>query len=207
MENDKAQVGAHSLIAPFLFENKEGSSMEKAIISGQYLAKCFDKYGNLKWEDTAKNVVTDLGANLILDGAFGGAQNTAYFLGLISSVGYTGIPVVADTMLSHASTGHVWNEAGNGANFPLWSTPAANARGTIVWAAANARAKTLNAAISFTIATTGGTIKGCFIVTGTGAIATNADTGGTLYSAGVFSGGDRVLQVADVLTVSYSTSL
>lgn len=176
-------------------------------ISGKYVAKCFDKDGNLKWEDTIDNVVTDVGANLLLDGALGAVQNTAYFLGLISSVGYTGIPVVADTMASHASGGHVWVEAGNGSNYPLWSTPGSDARATLTWSAAGSRAKAIASAASFIFAGTGGTIKGCFIVTGSGAVATNASTAGTLLSAGVFTGGDKVVQVADTLAVSYTLTI
>lgn len=172
-------------------------------LKGQYHAKCFDKNGNLKWEDTIDNVVTDVGANQLLDSAFGSGPVAGPFLGLISSVGYTGVPVVADTMSSHAT----WAEAGNGSNFPNWSTPASNARGTMSFAAAAARAKALSAAISFIIATNGGTVKGCFVVFGTGAVATNNNTSGVLYSAGLFTGGDKVVAVSDTLQVSYSTSV
>jgi hypothetical protein len=179
---------------------------EHSGVHGKFIAKCYDKNGNLKWEDTINNVVTDVGANFLLDGAFGAAQNTKFYLGLISSVGYTGIPIAADTMASHATTDHVWVEAGNGSNYPTWSTPASNARQTIVWAAANARAKALNAALSF-VMDHDGTVEGCFVVTGSAAVTTNANTSGTLYSAGVFSGGAKVLQAADTLTVSYSTSV
>lgn len=180
---------------------------EETKIHGQFFVQCFDKDGKLKWEDTIDNVITDVGANQLLDSAFGSGPVAGPFLGLISSVGYTGIPVVADTMASHASGGHVWVEAGNGSNFPLWSTPASNARGTMTWAAAATRAKALSAAISFIIATTGGTVKGCFVVFGTGAVSTNNSTAGVLYSAGVFTGGDKIVAVADTLNVSYSTAL
>ena len=181
--------------------------IERVIAHGRYFAQCFDKNGKLKWEEGFDNVVTDVGANLMLNQAFGAAQNTLFFLGLISSVGYTGIPVVADTMASHAATNHVWVEAGNGSNYPTWSTPSTNARATITWSAASGRAKAIASAASFVFATNGGTVKGCFIVTGSGAVATNNDTNGTLYSAGVFTGGDRVVQVADTLNISYSTSV
>lgn len=184
-----------------------GSMQEKMGVKGVYAVKCFDKDGNLKWEDSIKNTVTDLGANQLLNSAFGAGPIAGPFMGLISSVGYTGIPVVADTMASHASGGHVWVEAGNGSNFPLWSTPATNARGAMTFAAASARAKSLTGAISFVIATTGGTVKGCFVVFGTGAVATNNDTNGVLYSAGVFDGGDKIVAVADTIQVSYTTSL
>lgn len=183
------------------------SSNEQAHARGIYTAKCYDKDGNLKWEDTFENVVTDLGANLMLNTFLGGSQNTTYFLGLISSVGYTGIPVAADTMASHSSVGHVWNEAGNGVNYPEWSTPTSNARAAITWNAAATRSKAIASAASFIFANYGGTVKGCFIVTGSGASATNNNTSGTLYSAGVFSGGDKVVGIGDTLDVSYSTSV
>lgn len=185
-----------------------GGGMAEALrVKGKYFAQCFDKNGKLKWEDTIDNVVTDVGANQLLDSAFGAGPVAGPYLGLISSVGYTGIPVVADTMSSHNSTNHVWVEAGNGSNYPTWSTPASNARGTMTFSAANARAKALTAAISFVIATNGGTVKGCFVVFGTGAVATNNNTSGVLYSAGVFTGGDKVVADGDTLNVSYSTSV
>jgi hypothetical protein len=181
-----------------------GSGMaEKAGAKGQYHAKCFDANGNLKWEDDINNVVTDEGANQLLDSAFGAGPVAGPFLGLISSVGYTTPPAVGNTMASHSG----WAEAGNGVNYPNWSTPTSNARATITFAAAAARAKALSAVASFVIATNGGTVKGCFIVFGTGAVATNNNASGKLYSAGLFSGGDKVLGVGDTLQVSYSTSV
>jgi hypothetical protein len=172
-------------------------------LKGKYIAKCFDKDGNLKWEDTIDNVVTDVGANQLLDSAFGSGPIAGPYLGLISSVGYSTPPAVGNTMSSHSG----WNEAGNGVNYPNWSTPASNGRGTVTFAAASGRSKALSAAISFVIATNGGTVKGCFIVFGTGAVSTNNNTSGVLYSAGLFTGGDKVVAIADTLQVSYSTSV
>ena len=173
-------------------------------LKGQYCVQCFDKDGNLKWEDTADNVVTDVGYNQLLNSAFGAGPVAGPYLGLISSVGYTGIPVVGDTMSSHASSNHAWVEAGNGTNYPNWSTPTSNARALISFAAASGKAVALSSPASFVIATNGGTLKGLFIVMGTGAVATNNNTSGVLLSAGVFTGGDKVLQVADTLNVSYT---
>jgi hypothetical protein len=178
---------------------------ERVVIGGRFHFTYREK-GKIVWQSSLKNTVMDVGANYALDQIFGGAQNTAYFMGLISSVGYTGIPVVGDTMASHASANHVWVEAGNGSNFPLWSTPAADARATLTWAAAGTRSKALSAAAAFTFAGTGGTVKGAFIVTGPSAVATNNNTGGTLFCAGVFSGGDQVVSVGGTLSVSYSLS-
>ena len=173
-------------------------------LGGVYEVECIGVDGKLKWKDTIKNTITDVGANYVLDHAFGGAQNTAYYLGLISSASYTVPPAVGNTMASHSG----WYEAGAASTyFPNWSTPASNARAAVTWNAAGSRAKAIASAAQFIIATNGGTIKGCFIVTGSGAVATNADTGGTLYSAGTFTGGDRVVIVGDTVNVSYSTTL
>ena len=158
-----------------------------------------------KWRDTIHNVVTTVGKNHMLDNYLAGSSFTQVgpYLGLISSVGYAAGPVAGDTMSSHTG----WAEAGNGTNYPLWSTPASNARATAAWSAASAGAKALSAALQFTIATTGGTVKGAFLVLGSGAVATNNSTAGTLFSAGTFTGGDKIVSPPDILSVSWSLAI
>jgi hypothetical protein len=169
-------------------------------LKGTYSIKCYDKQGRLKWYDTIDNLVTTVGKNLALDTLLAGSSYsvTGPYMGLISSVGYSEI-VAGDTMASHAG----WAEAGSGTDYPLYN----GTRKTCVFSAAAAGAKALSSALSFTIETTGGTIKGCFIVLGTGAVATIADTGGVLLSAGLFTGGDKVVSVSDVVNVSYSLGM
>lgn len=178
-----------------------GGAAECGHIIGVYSAVCIGPDGKVKWEAEAPNTVCTAGKNLALDTFLAGSGYTVTgpYLGLISSVGYSAT-AAADTMSSHAG----WNEAGNGSNYPLWSTPASNARASTSWSSAAAGAKALSSAASFVIATTGGTVKGCFIVFGSGAVATNNNTSGTLLSAGVFTGGDKVVGVGDTLNVSYS---
>ncbi|MFA6039894.1 MAG: hypothetical protein WC733_00140 [Methylophilus sp.] len=148
-----------------------------------------------KWVDTVPNTVTTVGKNYLLDnGLAGSAFTAAFYLGLISSVTYTAISA-ADTMSSHTG----WVEAGS-ANVPIYSQ---SARPTAAWSSASAGSKAFSSALSFTIATTGGTVKGCFLTT----VATKDGTTGTLYSAGLFSGGDKVVAVADTLNVTYTASL
>ena len=65
--------------------------------------------------------------------------------------------------------------------------------------------KAASASASFSI-TGSGTVKGGFLVLGSGASATVDNTGGTLYSAGLFSGGDRAVVNGDTLNVSYTAS-
>jgi hypothetical protein len=176
---------------------------ESAHAEGRYFAQCFDKDGNLKWEDFIENTVMTEGKNVMLDAALAGSSYTVVgpYMGLISSVSYSAI-VAGDTAAQINGT-NGWKEAGSSTNFPLYTTP----RKTCAWSAASAGAKALSAALSFPIITTGGTIKGAFIIFGTGATSVIAATTGVLYSAGLFSGGDKVVAPSDVVSVSYSTSL
>jgi hypothetical protein len=171
---------------------------EPARASGKFIVECRDKRGRLKWRDTIENVVATVGKNLALDTYLAGAAYTVVgpYMGLISSVDWSAVNA-ADTMTSHAG----WKEAG-ATNAPTYTAP----RKTCAWNAAAAGAKALSAALAFTM-TGPGTVKGCFIVYGTGALTTIDNTAGTLYSAGVFTGGDKVVVATDVLNVSYSTSL
>ena len=143
---------------------------------------------------TAPNVVTDVGARFVLDnGLAGSAYTAAFFLGLISSVTFTAV-AAADTMASHAG----WGEAGL-AIAPAYSE---TTRRTAAWAAASARSKALSAGLVFTF-TAAGTVKGCFLTT----VSTKDGITGTLYSAGLFSGGDQPVVNTNTLTVSYTASL
>ena len=172
-----------------------GSIVKKYV---EHLQANYEKMTYVKDVDTIQNVVTTLARNAMLDSALAGSNFsvTGPFMGLISSVGYTGVPVIGDTMSSHAT----WVEAGSASNFPLYTAP----RKTCVWSAATNSAKALSAALSFVCITTGGTVKGAFLVFGTGAVSTIADTNGILLSAGLFTGGDKTIGVADTLQVSYT---
>jgi hypothetical protein len=100
-------------------------------------------------------------------------------------------------MASHGT----WTEAGT-TNAPTYTGP----RKTCAWSAAAAGSKALSAALSFAITGTG-TVKGCFIVLGSGAVSTIDSTAGTLYSAGLFTGGDKAVVNTDTLNVTYTASL
>jgi hypothetical protein len=178
---------------------RKGDDGEAVGLKGKYFFKCFDKGGTLKWEDTIDNVVMTAGKNVALDAFLAGSAYTATgpFMGLISSVGYTSTPVAADTMASHPT----WFEVDASTHFPIVAARITTNGG---WSAASAGVKSLATPISFTIITTGGTLKGGFLVYGSGAVATLGSTAGTLLSAGLFTGGDKVVGVGDVVQVSYS---
>jgi hypothetical protein len=177
--------------------------MEILGIAGRYRVSC-ERRGKVIWTDEFDNLVATAGKNHMLDNYLAGSAFTQVgpYLGLISSVGFSAI-ASTDTMASHVG----WAEAGNGSNYPNWSTPASNARASVSWASASAGIKALSSAVSFTIATNGGTLKGVFMVLGTGAVSTNNSTAGTLFSAGTFSGGDRAVNVADVVNATWQLSL
>ena len=171
---------------------------EAAEAHGRYEVICVGADGWLKWREVIDNVVCTVGKNLMLDTALAGAAytTTGPYMGLISSTSFTAV-AAADTMTSHTG----WLESG-GTNNPTYS----GNRKTAVFTAAAAGAKALSLALSYNI-NSSGTVKGAFMVFGTGAVATKDDTGGTLWSTGTFTTGDKAVTNGDTLNISYSTSL
>lgn len=146
----------------------------------------------------APNLVPDIAARHALDNWLGGSAYTVTgpYMGLISSTSYSAV-ANADTMSSHSG----WLEAGS-ANTPTYTGP----RKTMAFSAAATRTKSLSSALSFSITGTG-TIKGVFMVLGSGASSTIDNTGGTLGSAGLFSGGDQPVVSTNTVSVTYSIAL
>lgn len=151
----------------------------------------------LKWADTAENIVTTVGKNLALDTYLAGSGYTVTgpFMFLINT--NASAAVVGDTMASHSG----WLEVG-GANAPTYTAP----RKTAAWSSASSGSKALSSALSFAI-TSSGSVGGCGLVFGAGAVNTIDSTAGTLYSAGAFSGGTKTASNGDTLSVSYTASL
>lgn len=141
----------------------------------------------------APNVVTTQGKNVALDAYLAGSAYTAaWFMLLISSVSFAAV-AAGDTAAAHAG----WLEAG-GATAPTYS----GNRKTAAWSAASAGAKALSAGLVFTF-TGAGTVKGCGLAT----VNTVDSTSGSLYSAGLFTGGDQPVVATNTLTVTYTASL
>lgn len=167
---------------------RNGSAIEQANASGTYVVECV-RNGEVVWSETIENLVTTVGKNDALDKYLAGSAYTAaWYLGLIDSTGYTAI-AAADTAASHA--GWAESSAYSQANRP-----------TAAWAAAASGSKAFSSAASFSI-NANATIKGCFLISNN----TKGGTTGILYSAGLFSGGDKVVQNGDTLNVSYTASL
>lgn len=169
-------------------------------IEGVYHVECRDAQGNLKWTEEFPNLVVAVGKQLMLDTLLRGSSYSVVgpYLGLI---GNSTTYAAADTMTSNTFTEFVNYTVGGSA-----------VRGTAVFAAANSSGLTPSnvttssaTAITYTITGAGGTVYGCFLVTGSGASSTLSNTGGTLYSEGNFSTA-KTTTAGDTVSVTYSTT-
>lgn len=169
---------------------RNGGISEGAEAHGHYVIECRGADGKLKWIEDIDNLVTTVGKNDALDKYLSGSAYTAaWYLGLISSTSYGVGPAVGDTAASHAG----WTED---QGYSQASRPTAS------FSAASAGSKALSSAAVFSI-NANTTIKGCFLISN----STKGGTTGILYSAGLFTGGDKVVQNGDTLNVSYTASL
>jgi hypothetical protein len=180
-----------------------GDSNETVGIEGVYHVECRDAEGNLKWEESFPNLVNAVGKQLLLDTLLrtsGTYTTVGPFLGLISGASPTF--AAADTMVTHAG----WTE------FINYTVGGSAVRGTAVFAASSSAGTTPTnvttstaAAITYTITGAGGTVGGCFLTTGAGAVSTLSSTAGTLYSAGAFATA-KITTAGDTVAVTYSTT-
>jgi hypothetical protein len=199
MTNEKASCGDHAVAT--LQANvtiPEGMGVE-----GHYHVECRDAQGNLKWEEKFPNLVVAVGKQLMLDTLLRGSAYTVVgpFLGL-TKVSLT--PAATDTMTTLVTT--------NAAEFTNYTVSSSAVRGTAVFAASTSTGTTPSnittsaaTAITYTITGAGGTVYGCFLVTGPGAVSTQSSTAGTLYSEGNFSTA-KATTAGDTVSVTYSTT-
>ena len=171
-------------------------------IEGWYHVVCQDKDGNLKWEEKFPNLVVAVGKQLMLDTLLRGSSYTVVgpYLGLTNA---SLTPAATDTMTTLV---------GGGKEFTAYTVGGSAVRGTAVFASSTSTGSTPSnvtsstaMAITYTITGSGGTIYGCFLVTGTGAVSTQSSTGGVLYSEGNF-GTAKTTTAGDTVSVTYSTT-
>jgi len=198
MQKELSNFGDHAVAT--LQANAVGN--ETVGMEGVYHVVCRDKDGNVKWEEQIPNLVNAVGKQLMLDTLLKGSSYTVVgpFLGLIGGASPTFL--AADTMSSHAG----WTEFAN------YTVGGSAVRGTAVFASATSSGlspanvtTSAASAITYTITGAGGTVSGCFLVTGSGASSTINNTSGTLYSAGAFTTA-KVTTAGDTVSVTYSTT-
>jgi len=171
-------------------------------IEGWYHVVCHDANGNLKWEEKFPNLVVAVGKQLMLDTLLKGSSYTVVgpYLGLTNA---SLTPAATDTMTTLV---------GGGKEFTAYTVGGSAVRGTAVFASSTSTGSTPSnvtsstaTAITYTITGSGGTIYGCFLVTGTGAVSTQSSTAGVLYSEGNF-GTAKTTTAGDTVSVTYSTT-
>jgi len=164
---------------------------------GIFTIQCFDKDGNLKWEDKAHNLVVNVGLQDMNTKYFAGSSYTAaWYLGLITGPGASTTISAGDTLASHGATGAGgWTE----------NTDYSGNRKAVTFGTATTADPSVisNSASPAQFNMTG-------TVTIAGAFLTSASTGtsGILFSASDFqSPGDRAVVSGDTLNVTYQFSL
>jgi hypothetical protein len=173
---------------------------------GVYHVECRKADGSLRWADEAVNAVTQEGKVCALKNALNASAFTqTSYLGLIASTNYASTAntnTAANISTSVATNG--WQEAPSS----VVATRGTPSWGTSTGAGGNASLATT--AISFSILAAA-TLKGCFLVikdlAGAGPSSAAGNTTGALYSAGTFTGGDKVVGAGDTLNVTYTASL
>jgi len=197
MTKELSSFGDHAEVT--MQSNVAGT--ETVGIEGVYHVVCRDADGNIKWEDQFPNLVNAVGKQLMLDTLLSGSTYTTVgpFLGLISGASPTF--AAADTLSSKSWTEFINYTVGGSAVRGTASFSAASSSGTTP---SNVTTKTASA-ITYTITGAGGTVGGCFLVTGAGAVNTQSSTAGTLYSAGAFATA-KVTTAGDTVSVTYATT-
>jgi hypothetical protein len=198
MQKESGSFGDNAVAT---LQAKGNIAPETVGIEGYYHVVCRDKDGNIKWEEEFPNLVMAVGKQLMLDTLLvtaSGYTRVGPFLGLIKS-GYTA--AAADTMSFVTA-----NE------FTAYTVGGSAVRGTASFSSSTSSGTTPSnvttcaaSSITYTITGAGGTVAGCFLATGTGAVSTQLSTAGTLYSAGNFTTA-KTTTVGDTVAVTYSTT-
>ncbi len=166
---------------------------ESAKASGIYHVQCFDKDGNLKWEDQMHNLVVNQGLQDMNTKYFAGSSYTgAFYLGLVTGPGSSTTYAAADTLASHAG----WTEFTNysGSRKAVTFGTATTADPSVIGNSASPS--------QFSITGGGGVVAGAFLCT------VSSGTSGVLFSEADFqSPGDRTVVSGDTLNVTYTFSL
>jgi hypothetical protein len=158
-------------------------------LGGVFHVTCYDKDGNLKWEDQFHNLVVNQGLQDLNAKYFKGSIYTAaWYLGLVTGPGSGTTYNAGDTLATHAG----WTEFTN-----YGGTRKAVTFGTATTADPSVIDNVASPS-QFTISGAGGTVAGAFL--------TNAASGtsGVLFSEGDFTGGDKIVASGDTVNVTYT---
>jgi hypothetical protein len=184
MTDDRLHTHA-SAAATVIRGATEGESVK---VAGFFTVWCVGPDGTEKWRDEIHNLITTVGKNDFLDKYLGGSGYTQTFRMGLKGVGTA---IAADTQASHAS----WSEVGL-ANAPTYT---GNRKSVTMGGSSGGVSTSPTQAFAIT---SPGTVAGCF--TNNGGSATIDNTTGVLFSAGDFTGGNKVVSSGDTINVVYS---
>ena len=157
---------------------------------GVFHFQCFDKDGNLKWEDSCHNLVVNEGLQDMNTQYFKGVTySAAWYLGLITGPGPSTI-AAGDTLASHA-----WTE----------DTAYSGNRKAVTFGTASLADPSV---ISNSGSPSQFSMTGTTVIAGAFLCSVNTGTSGILFSASDFQApGDRSVVSGDTLNVTYQFSL
>ena len=159
---------------------------------GVFTVQCFDKDGNLKWEEKNRNLVVNEGLQDMNTNYFKGSSYTAaWYIGLVTGPGAGNTYAAGDTLASHAG----WSEDSNysGSRKAVTFGTATTADPSVI--------DNSGSPSSFSITGTT-TVGGAFLC------SVASGTSGVLFSVSSFqSPGDRSVVSGDTLNVTYTFSL
>jgi len=200
MSNNETGVGMST--STTAITNKKSDN--KLGLHDVFYVECYSEDGTLKWTDEVHNAITNEGIKYIMDTAFYGATGANQFTE--NSDWYVGLAAASPTDPSYGDTaaglptlmgGTEYNQY-SGSNRILLNLGASGtpSGGTVT--------NDNSAAVAqFTITSPADDVGGCFIVAGTNAITKSSSvTGGCLYGAGAFTGGNKVVDTNDTLNVT-----
>ena len=146
---------------------------------------CRDRFGNLKWEDDAKNLVTNAGLQHMGNVTFrASSQTTTWYVGLMDD---TPVVTAASTLAA----------PGGFTEFDEYSDNRKE------WVEVQSSQSWVNSGTSadFTITGAGGGVGGAFLCAGA------TSTSVLLFCGAALTGGNRVVATADTVAVTYTVAL
>jgi hypothetical protein len=161
---------------------------------GVFHVQCFDKDGNLKWEERNHNLVVNEGlqsmVSVYLDAS---TQITTWYIGLVEGPGSGTTFSANDTIATHGG----WTELTPGTAYT------GNRKTATFGTATTADPSVIdNSASPADFA-----ILGTYTVAGAFLASVATGTSGVLFSASDFTGGDRSVISGDTVRVTYTFSL
>ena len=189
MEHSKAQDS----VTAALITQRAGT--ERVGAGGVFTVTCVGADGQEKWSDTFHNLVVNEGLQDMNAKYFSGVgYSAAWFLGLVEGPGSGTTFAAADTLASHAG----WTELVPGTDYT--GDRKAVTFGTATTADPSVISNSASPS-SFAMLVNGTVVAGALLAS----VATG--TSGILFSAGDFTGGDKIVDSGDTLNVSYTFSL